>query len=345
MGKIRTQLLATAALVALSSAAYAADMGMPLKAPPPAPPPVQDWSGVYVGVEGGYGWGRQQGMLVPNSLRPSMGEFGNNASCGLFGEYGTPFAFRDCNYPTGTIQSSAVPHEFGEFDSALASIDKQLQLSIPNMDTSGWLFGAFFGVQKQWGNWVLGIEADVDGGDIKGSSSASVKVEGFAPNDEHPTELLASHSASLQSQIDELSSVRGKVGWAWSPNWMVYGTGGMAFAHVKNTLNDNASLEWFDGSGFLGNPDGESISFFANQSFAASANQTMLGWTLGAGIDYKVQIDPGSAWVFGVEYQYFNFPSQTFTFSNPGNGASIALNTSESINVVKGRISYLFSIH
>jgi len=42
-------LLATAAVVALSSAAYAADMGPPLKAPPPAPIPYTNWQGFYVG--------------------------------------------------------------------------------------------------------------------------------------------------------------------------------------------------------------------------------------------------------------------------------------------------------
>ena len=35
---------------------------MPSAAPPiiPAPVPVSDWSGVYVGLEGGYGWGHQK---------------------------------------------------------------------------------------------------------------------------------------------------------------------------------------------------------------------------------------------------------------------------------------------
>jgi outer membrane immunogenic protein len=50
MKKIRTQLLATAAVVALGGSAYAADMGMPMKAPPaPAPIPYTNWQGFYVG--------------------------------------------------------------------------------------------------------------------------------------------------------------------------------------------------------------------------------------------------------------------------------------------------------
>jgi outer membrane immunogenic protein len=49
MKKVRTQLLATAAIVALSGAAYAADMGVPIKTPAPAPIPYVGWQGWYLG--------------------------------------------------------------------------------------------------------------------------------------------------------------------------------------------------------------------------------------------------------------------------------------------------------
>jgi outer membrane immunogenic protein len=50
MNKLRTHLLASAAVVALSGAAYAADMGLPIKAAPvPAPIPYAGWQGWYIG--------------------------------------------------------------------------------------------------------------------------------------------------------------------------------------------------------------------------------------------------------------------------------------------------------
>jgi outer membrane immunogenic protein len=50
MKRIRTQLLATAAVVALGGSAYAADMGVPMKAPQAPPPiPYTNWQGFYVG--------------------------------------------------------------------------------------------------------------------------------------------------------------------------------------------------------------------------------------------------------------------------------------------------------
>jgi outer membrane immunogenic protein len=346
MRRLFVALTSTVSVVALTHMASAADLRVVTKAPPLLPPPVQDWSGIYVGVEGGYGWGQQQGLTVPFGLNPSVGEFGNHAVCDVEGLGGT----RDCVEAAPSVTKSAIPEEFAEFDGVLAQTRGFAAVPLGNINTSGWLFGAFFGAQKQWGSWVLGLEADVDGADISGSTSGSVTVDtdhliaagksiSLPDGDEF---LKLSHAAALQTTIDELASVRGKIGYAWSPNWMFYGTGGMAFAHVKNSLTDSQSLHWTDGN-FSGG-DSESIVFNAASTFTASADQSMLGWTVGAGLDYKWQLDPGSALIFGVEYQYFNFPTQTFTFTGPS-GASIAFNTSETINVVKGRISYLFSIH
>jgi outer membrane immunogenic protein len=39
----------------LGTSAFAADMA--LKAPPPPPPPVATWTGFYLGINGGWGWG------------------------------------------------------------------------------------------------------------------------------------------------------------------------------------------------------------------------------------------------------------------------------------------------
>lgn len=49
MKKVRTHLLATVAVAALSGSAFAADMGMPTKAPAPAPIPYTGWQGFYLG--------------------------------------------------------------------------------------------------------------------------------------------------------------------------------------------------------------------------------------------------------------------------------------------------------
>jgi len=68
MRRLSLALISAVSIVALTHVASAADLGARVvyKALPPLPPPVQDWSGVYVGLEGGYGWGNQE------STRPSI---------------------------------------------------------------------------------------------------------------------------------------------------------------------------------------------------------------------------------------------------------------------------------
>jgi outer membrane immunogenic protein len=81
-------LIASVATLALSAgSAFAADMGMPLKAPPP-PPPAFSWTGFYIGLNAGYGWGRTDDDV---NYLPSAAAFGVNpftASANMGGGFG-----------------------------------------------------------------------------------------------------------------------------------------------------------------------------------------------------------------------------------------------------------------
>lgn len=57
--------LVAAATVGLSSAALAADMRLPVKAPPPIVSPALNWSGFYIGVMGGYGVSDEISAAIP----------------------------------------------------------------------------------------------------------------------------------------------------------------------------------------------------------------------------------------------------------------------------------------
>jgi hypothetical protein len=67
----------------------------------------------------------------------------------------------------------------------------------------------------------------------------------------------------------------------------------------------------------------------------------MLGFSGGAGLDWKL---PGSGWIFGVEYLHYEFPKHTIALSD-GTGLIGVVDTRETVDTVKGRISYLFPIH
>ena len=54
-------LLIGASIVALAVPAMAADL--PVKAPPPVMAPLPTWTGFYLGLNGGYSWGRSSREL------------------------------------------------------------------------------------------------------------------------------------------------------------------------------------------------------------------------------------------------------------------------------------------
>ena len=79
MKKVRTHLLTTAAVVALSGSAFAADMGLPMKAPLPAPIPYAQFQGWYLG-----------GAIGAARLNASATQtFGLTGLCGNDGAAGT----------------------------------------------------------------------------------------------------------------------------------------------------------------------------------------------------------------------------------------------------------------
>ncbi len=80
-------------------------------------------------------------------------------------------------------------------------------------DATGGLFGGQMGYRAQFANWVLGVEAQADWADLKGSNVSLTAVIPY----------------TNQTQIDAIGLITGEVGYAWN-NVLWYVKGGAAMA-------------------------------------------------------------------------------------------------------------------
>ena len=86
-----------------------------------------------------------------------------------------------------------------------------------SFDTNGGLVGIQGGYNLQIDKIVLGVEADIDYADIKGSYSFPAPV------------------VTLSSKLNYLGTVRARVGYA-ADRLLVFATGGVAYSSLKSTL-------------------------------------------------------------------------------------------------------------
>ncbi|MFO1183395.1 MAG: outer membrane beta-barrel protein [Bauldia sp.] len=106
-------------------------------------------------------------------------------------------------------------------------------------DTDGGLIGGTIGANWQGAGWVLGIEGDLDWADINGSAACTV---------------AASAATACDSSIDWLGTGRIRIGMA-AGNFLIYGTGGVAFGSVEAGTDDgpthdrNTRVGWTAGAG------------------------------------------------------------------------------------------------
>ncbi|MFA6154060.1 outer membrane protein [Mesorhizobium sp.] len=94
-------------------------------------------------------------------------------------------------------------------------------------------------------------------------------------------EIIPFGSGEAESKLQYLGTVRGRLGYAWD-RALIYGHGGLAYGKSEQT-----------------------ISFNGNEIYSGSKTRT--GWTVGAGIEYKLT-DHVS---FGTEYAYVDLGNKS----------------------------------
>jgi outer membrane immunogenic protein len=154
--------LLIAALLLFPLSALAADKPQTIRYANPG----YDWSGFYVGLQGGYNF------------------------------------------------SGTTSHPFGSFDN------------------DGWLGGIYGGVNRQYGNWVLGLEGEWNWSSIKGSQAIG--------------------PVGINHEVNSFGAATTRLGHAFGP-YLLYGRGGVAIANPEATVagfnGDANHIGWTAGAG------------------------------------------------------------------------------------------------
>jgi outer membrane immunogenic protein len=152
---------------------------------------------------------------------------------------------------------------------------------------SGFIGGGQIGYNWQIDpSWVWGIEADFQGTTVNGSAG-SVSL-GVVPAQTQVTTVY-------KYELDDLGTVRARLGWLSSPNLLWYGTGGLAYGQTRlaSSMQCPAAL-----------PPCQNES-----TIATSSTHTSAGWTAGAGVEWKLS----PVWSVKTEYLYAELGGQNNT--------------------------------
>jgi outer membrane immunogenic protein len=174
--------------------------------------------------------------------------------------------------------------------------------------------GYFGTVGATYGNDTDGFLGGLQAGfDYQFAPNWVLGIEGQVSwsNIDGSTSYAAPIGGTFSNDLNWLSSVTGRLGFTAGSNWLIYGKGGVAWADFDHTINDTLT------------------------PVSATIGDTKVGWTAGAGIEYAFA--PG--WSGKIEYQYYDFGSDTYTF--PLAPAS-AFEVDNNIHTIKAGLNWRF---
>jgi outer membrane immunogenic protein len=286
MRRFKYAVLTTVAVVGLSSVAYADGADRARRAVAPVAVAAPSWTGFYAGVNAGGYWAKEDSTL---------------AQSGSWILPGTEALF------PGTFASAGVANALGT----------------GSLKQSGFTGGIQVGANYQAGAWVFGFETDLN---VMGKESTFAGAGPYGFNGLLGNVCVlggpCTQAVSGSYKADALITARPRIGYAFN-NWLVYGTGGFATAHVKAS---------------------QSVSFNAPglpgfQIEGGQTNNWQPGWAYGGGVEWMFN----PHWTVKAEYIHADFKSQTFNLFNPLNATFYGYNSSKlSLDIARLGLNYKF---
>lgn len=268
---MKNLLLSSAAVLSLTGYAVAADLPS-RKAPVIAPLPPM-WTGFYAGLNAGYNFGTNNNAQSASLGVPGLGDYWSITE-------GTPTWV----YTQPITLGSGL---------ALSGAGSNNQ--------SGFIGGGQVGYNYQWGqNFLLGLEADIQGTGINGTSRyAGLGAETVTLTNFNGLNSVVSNSlgsTTVHSDVNWLGTVRGRLGYLFTPNMLVYATGGLTYGGVNATVNNSAIATT------------RSITPDCNYGFGhnfvggGEKSTTLVGWNVGGGGEWMFMQN----WSLKAEAIYWN---------------------------------------
>lgn len=210
-----------------------------------------DWSGPYVGGSLGLSW-------QPNFDRDTLErlKFDTNGD-GVYGDTVRTTGGDDA-FSLGFCRGRALGAESGS-----CSGDKDRRVA----------FAGHAGYDKQFGNIVVGAVVEV------GRSMIGNSVSGFSTT---PASYV------LSRRIDWDGAARLRAGYALGTGTLIYGTGGLAYAKIKNSFATSNTFNTFTQS---------------------DTDKDEWGWTAGGGIEQRIT----DRFSIGLLYRYTRFNTDGYT--------------------------------
>jgi outer membrane immunogenic protein len=232
---MKRTLIASAAFASLLAATGASAADLPIY-PKAVPVVVYGWTGFYLGTNVGYSWGNGNTTGTYNGVQ------------------------RVTTYTTAA-PSPVISDVFTALDSGSLS---------GRADIKGFVGGGQFGYNWQFGSWLAGLEADIQGSGQSGRVPvATTLVTAGAVAGVPPGPGFAADYS-----LKWFGTARGRLGFLAAERLMLYATGGLAYGDVTG-----------------GSP-----------TLAYSSSSLRAGWTVGAGAEAAL----GSNWSVKFEYLYMD---------------------------------------
>lgn len=141
----------------------------------------------------------------------------------------------------------------------------------------GWTGGAQIGINRQFGVLVVGLEADISGGDVEGENNLSL--------------FGGALKASVKSDLELFGTARARLGYLVRDNLLIYGTGGLAWGKFDTSVDAS----------------------FGPITANFSGDTTQVGWTVGAGAEWALN----DRWSITGSYLYADLGDEDISVNGP----------------------------